>query len=313
MSYIPVKIDVTSALPVEVSAGATIEIAAWIFPANVARAPTPPSIVTLVNGGSYDKRYFHFEVPGRTDYSAAEALAERGHVVVLLDHLGVGESSRSPAQMTVTRQIDGLAHHAAMTEIYARLKAGTLDPAIPAMPAFLKVGGGHSMGGFSSVTQQADNATYDRLLVLGYTAIGVHLTIGGQVHSADPGPLDLNQPDYRMPDRRMLHESFHWDDVPADVIAVDDALAVEVPYVVSTQSITDGIISRDAGRITVPVYICLGERDVSPRPYDEPGFYTQSPDVTLHILPRSGHCQSFASTRMEMIERIDGWIRSIPA
>ena len=68
-----------------------------------------------------------------------------------------------------------------------------------------------------------------------------------------------------------------------------------------------------AGAIRVPVYICLGERDVSPRPYDEPRCYHSSKDVTLHILPQSGHCQTFASTRMQMVNRIDGWIRSLPA
>jgi hypothetical protein len=33
--------------------------------------------------------------------------------------------------------------------------------------------------------------------------------------------------------------------------------------------------------------------------------------VTLHILPMSGHCQSFASSRTQMVERIDGWLRGL--
>ncbi len=311
MSYIPVRIDVTSALPGDITEGRTIEIAAWVFPATGAPPPVP-SVVALLNGGSYDKRYFHFEVLGRSGYSTAEALAGRGHVVVLLDHLGVSESSRIPTQRKATRHVAALANHAAVTEIFARLATGSLDPSIQPMPRMLKVGGGHSMGGFQTITQQAEHATYERVLILGYTAIGVHLTINGEQVPAER-PYDEAMGDYWRLDHAAIAESFHWGDVPSDVLEVDEALSVEVPQMLSNQSITIGIVTEDAGKIDVPVYICLGERDVSPRPYDEPGCYKRSRDVTLHILPRSGHCQSFASTRLEMIERIDGWIRSIPA
>lgn len=312
MNPITVRIDVTAALPPEVCEGATIEIAAWVFPPDPAKVAEVPSTIVLLNGGSYDKRYFHFKVPGRSDYSAAEALAERGHLVIVPDHLGISDSSRLPTQKKATRQVVALANHAAVSEIYRRLKAGTLDPSIAAMPRFLKVGGGHSMGGFQTITQQAEFATYDRVMILGYTAIGVHLSIGGELISADR-PYEESLGDYWLLDHAGIAESFHWNDVPADVLKVDEALAVEVPQMISNGSTRMGVVSEDAGKIAVPVYICLGERDVSPRPHDEPGYYTASSDVTLHILPRSGHCQSFASTRMDMIDRIDSWIRSIPA
>lgn len=310
MSYFAVRINVTEALPVDVTEGATIEIAAWIFPADPARAPAMPSTIVLLNGGSYDKRYFHVEVPGREGYSAAEALAARGHLVILPDHLGIGESTRLPTQKKATRQIVALANHAAVSEIYRRLAAGTLDPNMPAVPRFVKTGGGHSMGGFQTITQQAAFATYDRVIILGYTAIGVHLSMGGKMVPAER-PYDESLGDYWLLDHAAISETFHWDDVPADVRAVDQMLAVEVPQVISNGSTTMGVVADDAGKIAVPVYICLGERDVSPRPHDEPGYYTRSRYVTLHILPRSGHCQSFASSRMEMIDRIDGWLRSI--
>ncbi len=58
------------------------------------------------------------------------------------------------------------------------------------------------------------------------------------------------------------------------MLAADDALLVDVLYVLSTQSIIAGIVAEDAGRIDVPVYICLGERDVSPDPHAGPGYYS---------------------------------------
>jgi pimeloyl-ACP methyl ester carboxylesterase len=314
MRYIAVKIDVTDALPQDVTDGALVEIAAWIFPPNPWAAPATPSTITLLNGGTYDKRYFHFEVPGREGYSAAEALAEHGHLVILPDHLGISDSSKLPDQKKATRRIAALANHVAVSEIYRRLKTGTLDPSIPGMPRFVKAGGGHSMGGCQSLAQQAEFETYERLLILGFTAIGVHADVNGEripMEEVTRGPKD----DYIFTQHRDLAKTaaFHWVDLPDDVLEVDDQLSTPVPREIAVASVSMGIASEDASKIKVPVYICLGEKDVSPRPYDEPHYYTSSFDVTLHILPRSGHCQSFASTRMEMIDRIDGWLRSLSA
>lgn len=309
MTPIAVRIDVSEFLPAEVTAGARVHIAAWVFPPT--GAPVD-AVVALLHGGSYDKRYFHCRIPGRPGYSVAEALAGRGYCVVLTDHLGVGESSRSPNQMKVTRHVAALANHMAVTEIFRRLRQGSLHDSLAPMPGLLRVGGGHSMGCCQIITQQAEHATYDRILILGYTAIGAHAYVDGRLVGADPGPPDLTQRDYWTTDRSLYRTTFHWDDVPADVLAYDDSLCVDVPYMLLTQCLTAGIVSADAGRIDVPVYICLGERDCSPDPHAEPSYYGRSPYVALHILPRSGHCQTFASSRDEMIERIDRWIQSVP-
>jgi len=311
MSYIAVRIDVTDALPKEVTEGARIEIAVWVFPPASDRAPDLPTSIVLMNGGTYDKRYHHFHVPGKDDYSAAEALAGRGHLVILPDHLGVGESSRLPDQKKATRRIAALANHAAVSETYRRLADGTLDPSLAPIPRFFKAGGGHSMGGSQSLAQQAEFETYDSLMVIGYSAIGVHIPTPNGPMSGDLVPRRAD--DYPLESHEAMSYNFHWDDVPQDVRDVDNALAVPVPQEISFAAIQPAAALEDAGAIRVPVYICLGERDVSPRPYDEPGCYHSSKDVTLHILPQSGHCQTFASTRMQMVNRIDGWIRSLPA
>jgi pimeloyl-ACP methyl ester carboxylesterase len=312
MSYTALSFDVSDSLPDSVTQGTRLSIATWVFaPTELTLVDGKPVVIMLLNGGTYDKRYFHFEVPGETGYSCAEALRDQGFIVILLDHLGVGESSRAPSERTVTRQVAALANHAAVEQIFDRLRNGSLDTALPTLPNFLKVGGGHSMGAFQTITQQADHATYDRCVILGYTAIGVHLTFGDTVVSADHGPIMPDELDYILHDRALLHKSFHWDDVAAQVIAVDDSLNVEVPCTLSRQSTMMGIVTEDASKIVVPVYICLGERDVSPDPYSEPSYYTSSRDVTLHILPSSGHCQNFATTRGEMYARIGGWIRGV--
>jgi alpha-beta hydrolase superfamily lysophospholipase len=90
-----------------------------------------PVTMALLNGGSYDKRYFHIEIPGHPGYSAAQHLAALGNIVLALDHLGVGESTRVPSQKKATRHIVARANHAAVTQFYELLQSGDLSPNLP--------------------------------------------------------------------------------------------------------------------------------------------------------------------------------------
>jgi pimeloyl-ACP methyl ester carboxylesterase len=310
---VSLSFDVTDALPADVTEGNSVSIAAWLFfPDDLTRLSERPVTISLLNGGSYDKRYFHVEIPGHPGYSAARYLADRGSIVVVLDHLGVGESSRVPTQNKATRQVAALANHAAVSQFFARLQAGDLHPGLPAFPTLLKIGGGHSMGGMQTIVQQATQHSYEAVMILGYTAQGVHFTMGGKkLRAADFLPPEGTSPDYSTNDRSTTREGFHWEDVPEAVMLADDALATETPSKIGLDSIRTGIVVGDAAKINVPIYMCLGERDVSPDPHAEPGYFRACSDFTLHILPRSGHCQNFASTRHLMWDRMHNWTRSI--
>jgi pimeloyl-ACP methyl ester carboxylesterase len=309
MGYIPTLIDVTEGLPPEIGGGDRLLISAWVFiPVHVRRVDGRCVAIVMLNGATYDKRYWHASVPGHSGYSMAEYLQDRGNVVVLLDHLGVGESSRPSNGYLVDRHIAANASQIAVTEIFDRLAKGQLDPSVPPLSPFLKVGVGHSLGGMQLITQQAAYRTFDRIAITGYTAIGVHMVQNGEHKSGYLGPIDHSRPGYVTVSHDLVRETFFFPDVADDVLAVDTALTVNVPYVLIVQSSTAGIITNEAGEISVPVYICLGEIDVSPDPYSEPSYFRSSPQVTLHVLKRSGHCQVFASTRAEMFARINRWI-----
>jgi len=187
--------DVTAALPAEVALGGTATIAARLF-----LPPEPPtgraSVLTLLHGGSYDWRYYHIEIPGHPGYSMAQDLAARGHVVIALDQLGVGESTRPAAPRKAVREVVAAATHAAMTQAYSRLRDGSLDPRLPAFAELLKVGVGHSMGGMQVVTEQANFATYDLVAVLGHSSVGAHIETDGKLVK-NTAPFDPASPDYK--------------------------------------------------------------------------------------------------------------------
>lgn len=312
MGPIPLSLDVTAALPAEVTGGLPTAISAWLFvPDDLSLLGERPVTMALLAGGSYNKRYHHVVIAGHQGYSAAEHLAALGNIVILLDHLGMGESTRVPDQKNATRQIVAQAMHAAVSLFYDRLAAGSLDPRLPAIPEFARIGGGHSMGGMLTVIQQANHRSYDAIMVIGYTAAGVHFTMGGRKLRASDFPAPENPDDYTSNDRAPLHEGFHWEDVPAEVIAADDLLAVPTPSQIGVISISKDIIKDEAQQIDVPVYFCNSERDVSPDISAEPALFPKSTDFMIHVLPRAGHCQSFASTRHQMWDRMHGWARLV--
>jgi hypothetical protein len=312
MGPIPLSFDVTRALPEAVTQGQRLAISAWLFfPDDLAKLGARPVTMTLLAGGSYDKRYHHAVIPGHSGYSAAEHLAGLGNIVLLADHLGVGESSKAPDQKAATRHIVALANHDAVRQFHERLAKGTLHPALPAVANAVRIGGGHSMGAMQTVIQQAAHRSYDGIMVLGYTAQGVHFYYGTtRVCAADYLPQGA-YPDYASNDRAAQHYNFYWDDVPADVIAADDAMAVATPTSIGLDSIRTDIIKPDATLIDVPVFFGHGERDVSPDPRAEVAFFPQCLDFTFFILPRSAHCQSYASTRHAFWNRMHDWAQCV--
>ena len=86
---------------------------------------------------------------GLTPESARE-LTARGHEVWIESGagLGIGASDRAKDQMLATREVAALAHHTAIERIYDQLRDGRLAT----LREFVKVGGGHSMGGFMTIT-----------------------------------------------------------------------------------------------------------------------------------------------------------------
>jgi hypothetical protein len=309
---IPLSFDVTDALPLDVTQGQRLAIAAWLFfPSDLTQILPRPVTITLLAGGSYDKRYHHAVIPGYSGYSAAEHLAGLGNIVLLADHLGVGESSKAPDQKKATRYMVALANHAAVTEFHERLAKGRLHAALPPLADVVRIGGGHSMGAMQTVIQQAAHKTYQAIMFLGYTTLGVHFYHGtNRVRASDYLPMG-EYVDYATNDRKSQRYNFYWDDVPQEVVQFDDTMAVQTPTCIGLDSIRTDIIKLDAAKIDVPVFFGNGERDVSPDPRAESASFPLCNDFTQFLLRRSAHCQTFASTRHTFWNRMHAWSRSI--
>jgi pimeloyl-ACP methyl ester carboxylesterase len=261
----------------------------------------PKSLVVCLPGGTYSKSYYHFSLDGFSGYSMAEDFTERGHLVLTLDHLGVGESTRPEDGHLLTRAVHADVHHEVVRTIVERLAEGIVSPNVPPLEGLTVTGVGHSMGGMILVTQQGRHSSYDRIAALGWV----------NVPAAAP-PLNLSPPDdapHYVPANRVdTRPVFYMEDVPEAVIQADEKAATVISIAVLRELLTPGVSLEEAGLIKVPVFIGFGERDMSLNPYLEPSAYSSSSDVTLYILEGSAHCHNFSSTRKRLWRRVCNWI-----
>ena len=310
MSPARIDLDVSAAVPID----GRHHIAAWVFgpPEPVDRVP----LLFCMPGGSYTKAYWHLEVPGHPGYSFAEHLAAKGMLVVAIDHLGTGESSRHPRAIDLTPEVVAGANAAAFSEVVRRAEKGSLAGNLGPLTVGPTVAVGHSMGAMLAIYQQSLHRSFDAIAPLGYGTIGPIIDFGKDValpslesilDAARKGLID----DIPLIDRSGMRHHFYWNDVPAEVIAADDLTNTRVPGVCGPLSIVPFIASDHARRVVCPVFIGLGERDSTSDHHDEPRAYASSSDITLFVLPRSAHCHNTAGTRHRLWDRLAGWVGAL--
>jgi len=263
-------------------------------------------LLVCLPGGTYTRGYWDLQAPDHAGYSFARTAAGEGFPVVTLDSLGTGESTRPEREIDLADQAAAVA--SAVAQIPERL--GVATPAVAV---------GHSMGGYVAMLQQAASTSYVGLAVLGTTnqaVAALHLpeevvrsagTQEGRAALVDQVAAGIPDP-YVAGDRSAMRSWFHLGDVPDDLVTADEATTLTVvPRRCAAATTVPGITVEAAATIAVPVLLAYGEVDVSPDPHAEPAFFPRSPDVTLYLLARSGHCHNLAGSRHRLWDRLLWW------
>jgi pimeloyl-ACP methyl ester carboxylesterase len=305
------------------------EIAATVYlPAGDA-LPSRPAALVLMPGGGYGRRYFDLPVPG---FSQAEHHARQGTVVVAIDHLGAGDSSVPPVEVTTLPTV-AAANHAAVVTVLGRLRAGTLAPGVPSLDLAGVVGAGQSLGGHALAAMQAGHRTFDGVAMLGSSMAGTTMPLR-------PGAPEVAVPDGATPEQTALlvlantdwNWVYHWQDAsvaepgpPHDLASLAAAdIAAGLPARRSAPewgSLTypgygaammlPGVMAGEAARIDVPVLLATGERDVCRPPAEEIATFTAATDISVFVVPRSAHMHNFAATRTLLWERLDEFVTHV--
>jgi pimeloyl-ACP methyl ester carboxylesterase len=296
---------------------------AWLF---LPERPTDVRGVLLcLAGGTYDKHYWHIDIDGYPGYSFATHLVDSGFVVIAVDHLAIGESTDPTALGPAGLELLAKGDAEVGRQVREQLRRGELHQDLPPTNAPL-IGVGHSMGACLTTMVQATAHLYDALVLLGY---GVQIT---NVYQDTPDAAELEERIQQTMEascrltgakptdahiyapRGYLADLFYAGEVPQEVIDADTAVQSRTPLRAAAEVTTPGMVERYAPQVDVPVFLGFGAaRDVSPNPHAEPANYTGSPDVTLHLVPSSGHCHNFASHRTQLWDRIANWATTVVA
>jgi pimeloyl-ACP methyl ester carboxylesterase len=313
-------LDVSNELPFEepVSLAASVHVAD-------AQSEPPRAVLICWPGGSYGRAYWDMRIPGHAGYSFAEHMTAQGFVVVAVDHLGVGASSRPADGDRVNFETMSAAAASFVTQVRSMLAEEAEDLGGRALASVPIIGVGHSLGACLTVVTQARHRCYDAVALLGFTHGDKEVAVGaaGAAERADTESdqvlretaieqaraffADTWDDVYGLAPRAPHHSWLHDPDVPAAVIAADDAQAVRWPRQAYVEALLKGHSARFAAELDCNVFLAFGDHDVPPAPHADVGFYPRSPDVTLFILRNSAHCHNFASTRAQLWDRIGLW------
>jgi pimeloyl-ACP methyl ester carboxylesterase len=316
-------LDVSAALPFE---GEPILLSGSV---HAPVADVPHAVLICWAGGSYARGYWDMHIPGHPGYSFAEHLSARGFLVLAVDHLGVGASTKPAEGDRVNFETMSAAAAAFTDQVRALLARGAPElggVALPDVPIF---GVGHSLGAALTIATQADHRCYDAIVALGFTHGPKEISVraagaaeaGGDAQGGAALQTAIAQAraffgdawddTYGLIDRAPHHGWLHRPDVPDAVVAADDAQAAAWPRQAYVEALLAGHSATFARRVSCPVFLGFGDHDVPPVPHDDAGFYTASDDVTLCVLADSAHCHNFASTRTRLWDRIATWAISI--
>ena len=284
----------------------------------------PVTVLCCLPGGGMSRKYWDIDPPAPYgDYSMARHLAERGYVVVSIDPLGVGESSRPDDGYTLRPETVAAVNAAVVAAVIHDLCNGRYAD-IGARSARAVIGVGHSAGAKITCVQQAAHRSYDALCLLGFGAAGLPQALS-------PDELRFaNDPDGFAREIVRLARA-RWNDdplppgttatspmllagmrVPEPVLDAAAATSSSLLALVGLSSMVPGSIERELSTIDVPVFVGVGQHDIGGPPHQIPAVFTGSSDVTLYVLANAGHNHNVAPNRRELWDRVIAWTRQLP-
>lgn len=316
-----ISVDVSSVAP----DGVQHLVAEVVLPA----VPKPhESTIALVclPGGGMSRRYFDLQAEGAgDDYSMAAHLARAGVVVVLLDHPGVGESDVPHDAYTLAPATVAAVDAAAVATILDRLSNGTLVDGVAAFTQLVPVGCGHSMGGLITVWMQAQHRPYRAIATLGFAGFGLHSHLTDEERTYADDPEGVARDLASLVARRFgaprsggggggstgTSPFLLAVEVPDHAKAAIGASGAALLNLCGLTSMIPGASRPALEAVDVPLFLGVGEHDITGDAHQIPTQFPASRDITLFVCRGSGHNHNVAPTRTELWDRLLVWLRQI--
>ncbi|MDR3419402.1 MAG: alpha/beta fold hydrolase [Nevskia sp.] len=286
-----------------------------------------PAVLVCLPGGAMNRRFFDLmpngDAAGDISFSFARQMAGRGFIVVSIDHLGVGGSDRPEDGFALTPELVVQANQNALRQVLERLRGGGLLADLPPLPDLVAIGVGHSMGAMLTLLQQFHHRSYAGLALLGFSTRGMPeylipeakalagdtQAVRAQLARLAKATFGVPYPEVKpSPQSNSLFAGGAADPRGVEAIkaARDHMLALP-----AFMSMLPGNVAPEAAQIDVPLFLALGERDIAGPPHQIPAVFTASRDVSLHILPETGHSHFLFPARTGLFNRLAGWARLV--
>lgn len=294
------SIDVSAV--VNLAEPATIAVEVFYPPAK------PAALLFCFPGGGCNRHYFDLSVPGDDSYSFARSAAAAGFLVVTVDHLGVGESTRpqNGLEVTLDRIIAANAH---VVEYI-----GEQFPSIKK-----RIAVGHSMGALLAILQQDAHTSFSAMAVLGFGNRGMIDQLGdyGKQLAQKPHTAKL----YSVELASQQFGGGYFDIVIGDgrsesAVTPDAAASLSrgrgtLLAVPGALALVPGCVARETARITVPVFIAAGDRDITGSVDTIAKQFRSSENIETLTLLDAGHMHFVYESRLGLLKDFTHWVSTL--
>jgi alpha-beta hydrolase superfamily lysophospholipase len=323
---VTLKLDAGVTLPGE----GALQIAVDLFapPAGI----TPRALLWCLPGGNMNRRYYDLIPPAEagwgdidTSFSFARTMAAQGYVVASVDYLGLGDSSKPNDGWLCTPDTLTAINQNVYTSVTAKLRDGSAHPQLAAVSTLRSIGVGHSMGAMMTILQQAAHAPHAAVVLLGFSTRGLPeylppqlkgiadplaarpllIEVAKKMYGGQPFPVIHTSRDGARAGNSELFGSRKAD--PKGVAALKAATDCMLP-IPATLSMVPGNAAAEAATIAVPVFLGVGGRDMVGPVHQVPTAFTGSSDITLLVLPETGHSHFLFATRELLFRRLASWL-----
>jgi pimeloyl-ACP methyl ester carboxylesterase len=286
----------------------------------------PRTVLVCIPGGGMSRGYFDVDPPGEHgNYSMARHLAAREFVVVTLDPPGVGDSDVPDDGYSLNVQTVADTCARAVDVVLGMLRAGEIE-GVPA-GELTSVGVGHSAGGMITTVQQARHRQHTAIGLFGFGNNGRAAAGESQMAGVFEALEELDdREEFQRRVAELARTRFGTPlpkssnpstspfllggmEVPDAVLDALGRVKSNLIAVIGLTSMVSGSIAAEMAAIDVPVFLGIGERDITGPAHAIPAAYSGAPEVLLYVLPGAGHNHNVAPNRELLWDRLARWVR----
>lgn len=272
-------------------------------------------VLYCLPGGGMSAKYFDLGGEDKPSYSFARYCAARGSLVAAIDPVGVADSEGPEDSYALFPDQIVQQYLETVKALRAGFVAGDLHHDLAKIDAQVEIGVAHSMGAALTLMAQAVAHPFDALALIGFGTKGLPqmLDEDEQAVADDREKIIEHLPQFarkrfanmqypRIPDAH--HE-------PSEATEVLKEAADVLLPLSAVLSMFPGNVAVEAAQVRCPVFLGVGDRDMTGPPHDLPNEYPLSRDVTLYVVEECGHHGFVADTREGFFARMCSWINQI--